>query len=409
MKISPLAPASYPALPVIAGIGLAAGQSNIRYKHRDDLLLVGLAPGTQGAGVLTQSKVVAAPVTWCRRILKAQKEARALVVNAGNANAFTGESGMESLMRVTKAAAGALGCRPEEVLMASTGIIGEPLPDAKITGLLPKLAGRLRPDGWHDAARAIMTTDTFMKVATRKAHIGDCEITINGFAKGSGMIAPDMATLLAFVFTDAAISAPVLQELLTQANHVSFNSITVDGDTSTNDTLLAFATGQAKHLSVKSAQNKHLSAFKAALASLLTDLAIQVVRDGEGAQKLVTIEVVEAESDKAAHHIALTIANSPLVKTAIAGADANWGRIVAAAGRAGEQLVQEKVEVRIGGVLVAKDGARVRDFDETPVAAHMKGSDIRIGLNLHLAQGRAVVYTCDLTHGYIDINGSYRS
>jgi glutamate N-acetyltransferase/amino-acid N-acetyltransferase len=259
------------------------------------------------------------------------------------------------------------------VLIASTGVIGEPLPDVKITALLPALAGALSAHAWHDAARAIMTTDTFMKVATKKTRIGDTEVTINGIAKGSGMIAPDMATLLAFVFTDAAIPAAALQALLTQANDVSFNSITVDGDTSTNDTLLAFATGKAKHAPVKSAGDAHLKAFAAALAEVLTDLAVQVVKDGEGAQKLVTLTVQGAESDKAARVIGLTIANSPLVKTAIAGEDANWG------------------------------------YDETPVMAHMKGQHIRILLDLHVGKGSATVYTCDLTHGYIDINGSYRS
>jgi glutamate N-acetyltransferase/amino-acid N-acetyltransferase len=409
MKISPLAPLSYPDIPPIPGVTLATGKSNIRYKDRLDLLLMAFAPGTQSAGVLTQSKVVAAPVIWCRRILGEHKEARALVVNAGNANAFTGDAGMASVERVVQKTADTLHCAPDQVFMASTGVIGEPLPDAKITALLPELNGNLANNGWHEAARAIMTTDTFMKVVTRKAHIGTTSVTLNGFAKGSGMIAPDMATLLAFVFTDAAIPAPVLQEILAHANDASFNSITVDGDTSTNDTLLAFATGQASHVPVASARDAHLQEFNAAFTALLTDLAVQVVRDGEGAQKLVTVEVVGAASEKAARAIALTIANSPLVKTAIAGEDANWGRIVAAAGRAGEELSQEKIEVRIAGILIARDGARVQGFDETPVAAHMKGRDIRIALNLNIGKGRAVVYTCDLTHGYIDINGSYRS
>jgi len=408
MKISPLAPTSFPALPVVAGVRLAVGQSNIRYKGRDDLLLAEFTSGTQAAGVLTRSKVVAAPIIWCQKALRKSKT-RALVVNAGNANAFTGKGGMASVARVTSATASLLKCKSEEVLVASTGVIGEPLPDARITALLPTLTRSLHADGWENAARAIMTTDTFLKVATRTARIGGRQVTINGIAKGSGMIAPDMATLLAFVFTDAKIPAGVLRALLREANEASFNSITVDGDTSTNDALLAFATGQAKHTAVKSAGAASLAGFKAALKSVLTDLAIQIVKDGEGAQKFVTIAIKGAKSDKAARKIGLTIANSPLVKTAIAGADANWGRIVAAAGRAGEQVVQDKIEVSVGGTLVARKGARVEGFNEAPVAAHMKGSDIRIALNLHLGKGSAVVYTCDLTHGYIDINGSYRS
>lgn len=408
MKPSPLAPTSYPTLPAISGVRLAVGESAIRYKNRADLLLMEFAPGTQVAGVLTQSTVVAAPVTWCHELLTTG-HARGLVVNAGNANAFTGKGGMESLMRVTHSTATALACKPHEVLMASTGVIGEPLPDGKITDLLPTLAKNLSADGWHDAARAIMTTDTFMKVATKQVKIGDTLVTINGFAKGSGMIAPNMATLLAFVCTDAAIPADILGALLAQANEVSFNSITVDGDTSTNDTLLAFATGKAAHIAINSLRDVHLAAFTAAFTELLTDLAIQVVKDGEGAQKFVTIAVDGAESDEAARIIGLTIAHSPLVKTAIAGSDANWGRIVAAAGRSGQIVEQDKIEVHLGDTLVAKEGARAENYDEAPVAAHMKGSDIRITLNLHLGKGSAVVYTCDLTHGYIDINGSYRS
>ncbi len=408
MKISPLAPASVPALPPVAGIRLATAVCNIRYKDRPDVLLIEMAEGTQVAGVFTESLVTAAPVDWCREIL-AQGQGRALVVNAGNANAFTGQGGIESVARVVKATAATLKCNPEQIFVASTGVIGEPLPDAKITDALPALQSALSETKWDDAARAIMTTDTFMKVVTKTAHIGDTQVTINGIAKGSGMIAPNMATLLAFVFTDARIPAPVLQHLLSDANESSFNSITVDGDTSTNDTLLAFATGQAIHAEVKSLQDAHLQAFKKAFQDILTDLAIQVVKDGEGAQKFITIEVHGAENNQAAHTIALTVANSPLVKTAIAGEDANWGRIVGAVGRAGEHVDKDKIHVSIGSVVVAKDGARVEGYDEAPVAAHMKGQNIDILLNLGIGKGRAKVYTCDLTHGYIDINGSYRS
>jgi len=408
MKTSPLAPGSFSELPAIAGVRLATAESNIRYKNRPDVLLVELAEGTQVAGVLTTSLVTAAPLDWCRSHLP-KGQARALLVNAGNANAFTGKEGMASVMRTVSAAAAAVNCAPEQVFVASTGVIGEPLPDGKITDALPGLYARLNDASWLDAAHAIMTTDTFMKAVSRTTAIGATKITVNGIAKGSGMIAPNMATLLAFVFTDAAIPSAVLQALVSDANEHSFNSITVDGDTSTNDTLLAFATGRAQHEAVKSAGDVHLQAFKTALQEVLTELAIQVVKDGEGAQKFVTIRVQGAEHDKAARVIALTIANSPLVKTAIAGEDANWGRIVGAAGRAGECVEQEKIQVTIGGVLVAAQGARVPAYDEAPVAAHMKGQNIDILLNLGIGKGAATVYTCDLTHGYIDINGSYRS
>jgi glutamate N-acetyltransferase/amino-acid N-acetyltransferase len=408
MKISPLAPTDFSVLPAIDGITLAAESCNIRYKNRLDTLLVSFTEGTKVAGVFTKSLVTAAPLDWCRSIIKLGIS-RALVVNAGNANAFTGKEGMESVKRVAKAASETLGIKPEEIFMASTGVIGEPLPDQKITDALPELKMNLKPDNWHDAARSIMTTDTFMKVATRTVTLEGKTIILNGVAKGSGMIAPNMATLLAFVFTDAAIDAPVLQSWLEEANEHSFNSITVDGDTSTNDTLLVFATGKAGNMPIQTANDPKAVILKNALQEILTDLAIQVVKDGEGAQKFITVTVEGAESDNAARIIALTIANSPLVKTAIAGEDANWGRIVGAAGRAGEKLEQDKIEVRIGGVLVAENGARVIGYDETPVTAHMKGQDIDIALTLGIGSGKATVYTCDLTHGYIDINGSYRS
>jgi glutamate N-acetyltransferase/amino-acid N-acetyltransferase len=408
MQLSPLAPATYPELPAISGVRLATAESGIRYKNRPDLLLVELEKGTQAAGVFTTSKVIAAPVQWCKTALKSGK-ARALIVNAGNANAFTGKTGVDSVKRIVGATSAALHCQKNDVLVASTGVIGEPLRDDKITSFLPALKFTLSATSWNNAAQAIMTTDTFMKVATAQAKIGNTTVTINGFAKGSGMIAPNMATLLAFVFTDAKIPAAVLRKLLAQANNVSFNCTTVDGDTSTNDTLLAFATGKAKHKPVRSVKDKHLAEFTKALTALLTDLAIQVVKDGEGAQKLITITVKGATSTKAAKIIALTVANSPLVKTAIAGEDANWGRIVGAVGRAGEKVRQEKIKVSIGGVLVAKNGARVPGYDETPVNAHMKGRDIGIVVDLGIGTGSATVYTCDLTHGYIDINGSYRS
>jgi glutamate N-acetyltransferase/amino-acid N-acetyltransferase len=366
--------------------------------------------GTQAAGVFTTSKVVAAPVTASRDALKASGKARALVVNAGNANAFTGEEGMASVDRVISIAAELITCSTAEVFMSSTGVIGEPLPDAKITTALPALMQNAHADGWHAAACAIMTTDTFMKVATATAKIDGITVRINGIAKGSGMIAPNMATLLAYVATDAAIPQSVLQELLAEANERSFNAITVDSDASTNDTLMAFATGKIKHKAVATLQDSHFQAFRTAFTDVLRQLAILVVEDGEGASKFITVSVLGAVNNTSAKTIAFTIANSPLVKTAIAGEDANWGRIVAAAGRAGEPVVQEKIRVTVGGVLVAKDGARVSGYDEGPVNAHMKGQRIHIEIDVGAGgKGTAEVYTCDLTHGYIDINGSYRS
>jgi glutamate N-acetyltransferase/amino-acid N-acetyltransferase len=411
-KTSPLAPASYPVLPAIAGVRLAAAECNIRYKNRLDVLLVEMEEGTQAAGVFTTSLTAAAPVEWCRNILKIGLKtgnARALVVNAGNANAFTGREGMEAVEHIARAASTYLHCLPEDVYVASTGVIGEPLAYDKIVHAMPGLKSALGSHAWNEAAQTIMTTDTFMKVATATVKIGETPVTVNGFAKGSGMIAPNMATLLAFVFTDANIPAPVLQTMLEQANGVSFNCITVDGDTSTNDTLLAFATGKATHAPVKTVSDPHIMPFKDAFTALLTDLALQVVKDGEGAQKLVTVKISGAETSRAAHTVAMTVANSPLVKTAIAGEDANWGRVIGAIGRAGENIRQEKITVSIGGITVARDGARAPGYDEAPVNAHMKGRDIRIHVELGMGKGSATVYSCDLTHGYIDINGSYRS
>ena len=408
LAISPLAPASTPELPIISGVKLAVAECNIRYKNRPDVLLVELSENTQVAGVFTTSLTSAAPVLWCRDALK-QGTARALVVNSGNANAFTGEKGMKSVHAITAGTAKLLNILPETVFIASTGVIGEPLAHEKITTALPSLHSNLSASIWEGAARSIMTTDTFMKVATVTTEIAGTAVTLNGFAKGSGMIAPNMATMLGFIFTDATIAHPVLQSLLNEANQHSFNSITVDGDTSTNDTLLLFATGQAKHTIINSLEDVHLHSFRTALNALLKDLAIQIVKDGEGASKLIEITVKSAKNYQSAYNIAMTIGNSPLVKTAIAGEDANWGRIVGAAGRAGEPLDQSKLCVTIGGVVVAKDGARVDNYDETPVVTHMKGQHILIEIALGMGDGEATIYTCDLTHGYIDINGSYRS
>jgi glutamate N-acetyltransferase/amino-acid N-acetyltransferase len=407
-KLSPLAPAEIPDLPPIRGARLAAIACGIRYKERKDLCLFEFAAGTTIAGVFTRSLTAGAPVEWCKAALKS-KSARAFLVNSGNSNAFTGRVGTRAV-RITAGAVGKLlRCRAGEVFVASTGVIGEPLPYERIVGATPDLIGRLSPDGWRDAAESIMTTDTFPKLATRRARIGEVEVAINGIAKGSGMIAPDMATMLAFCATDAAIPAPLLQVLLVRANAKSFNCITVDGDTSTSDTLLLAATGRAGNRRPKGPADPALREFRAALDDLLLDLAQQVVKDGEGAAKFIEIAVSGAANAEAARRIGFAIANSPLVKTAIAGQDANWGRIVAAVGKSGERAERDKLQIRIGGVLVAKNGGRVPDYDEKPVAAHMKGHDIRIEVELGVAKGSATVWTCDLTHGYIDINGSYRS
>jgi glutamate N-acetyltransferase/amino-acid N-acetyltransferase len=347
-------------------------------------------------------------VDWCRAAL-AGGAARALVANAGNANVFTGRAGAEAARATAEAAASLVGCTAQEVFVASTGVIGQILPHERIVAALPALYRRLAAEGWERAARGIMTTDTFPKGATRTALIGGGEVRIGGFAKGSGMIAPDMATMLCFVFTDAAIPAAALQSLLNRGVAGSFNCTTVDSDTSTSDTVLLFATGQARHESVPAAGGPVLEHFAAALSDLLLDLALQVVRDGEGAQKLVRVEVTGAASVDSARRVAFAIANSPLVKTAVAGEDANWGRIVMAVGKAGEPVERDRLAVGIGGVWMARNGAVVADYDEAPVAAHMRGREIHIMADLGLGRSNAIIWTCDLTHGYIDINGSYRS
>jgi len=405
---SPLAPADAPALPPVAGVRLAARACGVRYKDRTDVCLLAFDPGTTVAGVFTQSLTAAAPVERCRKHLRGGK-ARAVLVNSGNANAFTGKAGTASVDRTVKAVAAQLGCKPTEVFVASTGVIGEPLPDERITAALQELAADLRSDRWAEAAAAIMTTDTFPKLVTRTAVIDGTPVTINGIAKGSGMIAPDMATMLAFLATDAKIPAPVLQALLAGGADRSFNSTTVDSDTSTSDTLLLCATGQAKHRPVKAAGDRHLADFRAKLEELLVELACLVVRDGEGAQKFIAIDVTGAASDKAARRIGMAIANSPLVKTAIAGGDANWGRIVMAVGKAGEKADRDRLRIAIGDVTIAEKGQRRDGYDETPVAQHIRGREIAIAVDVGVGKGRARVWTCDLTHGYIDINADYRS
>jgi glutamate N-acetyltransferase/amino-acid N-acetyltransferase len=405
IPVSPLA-RPLPALPPVAGVRFATAEAGIRYKGRTDVLLAAFSPGTHVAGVFTKNLCPGAPVVWCREIL-ATGTARGLVVNAGNANVFNGVAGVKAVEATAHAAAAALHALPEEIYLASTGVIGEPLPAHKITAVLDKLQASLAEDRFADAASAIMTTDTFPKAATRTAKLGGAEVRVTGIAKGSGMIAPDMATMLSFIFTDAAIPATALQAMLAKGVDHSFNCITIDSDTSTSDTVLLFATGKAGNKPTE--DPGALADFRRALGEVLHELALLVVRDGEGAQKFIQITVDGAVSNASARRIGLAIANSPLVKTAIAGEDANWGRIVMAVGKAGEPADRDKLAIAVGGIWMAKAGGIVPGYNEAPVVAHMKGSEIEIDVDIGLGSGRATVWTCDLTHGYIDINGSYRS
>ncbi len=408
--VSPLAPAAMPELPPLPGVRIATAQAGIRYSGRTDVLYVALESGTQAAGVFTRSKCPSAPVDWCRDAL-ADGSARALVVNSGNANAFTGRLGRDAVARTVEIAAAAAGCTAREVYVASTGVIGEPLPAERFAGVLADCAARAEdgPAAWTAAARAIMTTDTFPKLATRTAEIDGVRVTINGIAKGAGMIAPDMATMLSFVFTDAALPQDVLQALLSAGTKTSFNCVTVDGDTSTSDTLMLFATARAGNPAVTDPADARLAGFREALDGLLIELAQLVAKDGEGARKFVTVRVTGAESDASAHRIAMSIANSPLVKTAVAGEDANWGRVVMAVGKAGEPADRDRLAIWFGDVRVAVQGARDPDYSEAAASAVMREPEITVRVDLGLGDGTARVWTCDLTKAYVEINGDYRS
>jgi glutamate N-acetyltransferase / amino-acid N-acetyltransferase len=409
--LSPLAPKKFPELPPVPGVRFATIAAGVRYAGRTDVMLALFDTPAAAAGVFTRSQCPSAPVDWCRQNL-AQGRARALVVNSGNANAFTGHAGASAVAAVAEAVSKATGAAPAEIFMASTGVIGEPLDAAKIARVLEELNAKARPDGLMEAARAIMTTDTFPKVATARVKIGETEVVINGIAKGAGMIAPDMATMLAYVFTDAAIAAPALQAMLAKSVDRSFNCITVDSDTSTSDTLMAFATGAAAERGapeITEASDPRLAGFKGALDKLLLDLAHQVVCDGEGARKFIAIKVEGAKSRKAAKRIAMSIANSPLVKTAAAGEDANWGRIVMAVGKAGEKAERDKLDIHFGKIRVAHNGLRDPDYSEAEASAYMKRSKIDIRVHVGVGSATAKVWTCDLTKEYVAINGDYRS
>jgi glutamate N-acetyltransferase / amino-acid N-acetyltransferase len=407
--LSPLAPKTYPALPEIAGVRFATVAAGVRYAGRTDVMMALFDPPAAVAGVFTRSKCPSAPVDWCRAHL-ARGSARALIVNSGNANAFTGGVGASAVTHVAEAAAKAIGATPGEIFMASTGVIGEPLDAARITCVIDTLVAEARADALLGAAKAIMTTDTYPKIATQRVKLGDADVVINGIAKGAGMIAPDMATMLAYVFTDAPIAPGALQAMLSKSVERSFNAITVDSDTSTSDTLMIFATGEAEGAPrIEDANDPRAAAFRRALDKLLRSLAHQVVRDGEGARKFITVKVEGAMSRKAARRIAFSIANSPLVKTACAGDDANWGRVVMAVGKAGEKAERDKLDIFFGKIRVAHEGARDPAYDEAAASAYMKRDAIEITADLHLGRGRATVWTCDLTKEYVAINGDYRS
>ncbi|HYF23818.1 MAG TPA: bifunctional glutamate N-acetyltransferase/amino-acid acetyltransferase ArgJ [Caulobacteraceae bacterium] len=410
LKVSPLA-VPFPAIPPIAGVELATGRAGL-YKHeREDLMVMTFPNGAACAGVFTRHQVGSAPVDWCKRQLEATggEDVRALVVNAGCANAFTGRPGADAARRTASAAAKRFDCRQRDVMLASTGVIGVVLDDAKIAARLPEIETRLSPDNWDAAARAIMTTDTFPKGAWAQAEIDGETVRIAGVAKGSGMIAPDMATMLAFLVTDANLTPSVLRTLLGLYTRTTFNSVTVDGDTSTNDTCLLFATGASGAPKISRVGDRRLADFRDKLEQVMLDLAHQLVRDGEGARKFVKVTVTGAQSPHSARRIARSIAESPLVKTAIAGEDANWGRIVMAAGKTEEPVDRDRLSIRFGDLAAAHEGKIAPGYSEAKMSAYMKRPELEITVDVAVGRGTATVWTCDLTKGYVEINGDYRS
>ncbi|MEM7250521.1 MAG: bifunctional glutamate N-acetyltransferase/amino-acid acetyltransferase ArgJ [Pseudomonadota bacterium] len=408
----PLAPKNSPTLPALEGVRVATLAAGLRYQKRADLMLASMDEGTVVAGVFTQSLCPSAPVDWCKRIL-GSGSGRALVCNAGNANAFTGRAGDTATRATATTIGNVLGVSPDDVYLASTGVIGESLPVDALTESLPALAQGLSAEAgapWHDAADAIRTTDTFAKLATRRVSLDGETVTINGIAKGSGMIAPDMATMLSFIFTDAALPQSVLQGLLAEAVDGGFNAITVDSDTSTSDTVLLFATGKrAVSTPITSADDPRLAAFRVALNSLAEELAHLIVRDGEGATKFVTVQVQGAETSAAAKRIAFAIGNSPLVKTMLAAEDANWGRLVMAVGKAGERADRDRLKIWIGPEQVTDAGVVLDGYSEDRATVHLREDEVTLRVDVGVGDAQAVIWTCDLTHGYIDINAGYRS
>ncbi len=411
-KISPFAPKTLPVMPIVDGVRFATAEAGIRYQGRTDLMVAVLDEGTIAAGVLTQSKTASAAVTWCRESLQHGGGARVVVVNSGNANAFTGQRGRDAVRITAEHAAKAVGCKLQDVFLASTGTIGEPMDASKFAPLLSGMAKAGKGDATEAAARAIMTTDTYPKLSTRTVKIGGVDVHINGFCKGAGMIAPDMATMLCFIFTDAAIERSLLQRLVAPLADHTFNCATVDGDTSTSDTLLVFATGASAKRGapvIADMADAACGIFAEALREVMHDLALQVVKDGEGLTKFVTFQVWGAESWKAARTIARACANSPILKCAIAGEDPNWGRVVMAVGKSGEAADRDQMAIWFGPHCVARNGERAAEYDEATVAAYMKNSDIVIRIDVGVGGGQATVWTCDLTHDYVSINADYRS
>ncbi len=414
-EVSPLAPSSFPELPPVAGVQLATFEAGIRYTNRADLMLAVVDEGSMVAGVFTKSLCPSAPVDWCRATI-GRGHSRAIVCNSGNANAFTGEAGQTSARLTAETIAAAIGVEAEDVQLASTGVIGETLPDGRLVDGLESLTGELAPSdasAWEAAANAIRTTDTFAKGSTADVQfddeLGGEQFTVVGIAKGSGMIAPDMATMLGFVFTDAAVAPDVLQEMLSDTVSQSYNRITVDSDTSTSDSVWLYATGASGGSPITSTNDPRYAGLRECVLGVNLDLAHQIVRDGEGATKFVEVRVTGAENDDAASTIALSIANSPLVKTALAAEDANWGRIVMGVGKAGEKADRDALKIWIGEELVAENGWEAASYSEERATEHLKNDEVILTVDVGIADGSASVWTCDLTHGYIEINASYRS
>lgn len=406
-SVSPLA-CPLPSFVPVKGVRLGAAAAHIKYTDRQDLMMIVFDKGTSVAGVFTKSCCPGAPIDWCKACLSLGN-ARALVVNSGNANVFTGRAGAQATQITAAHAARLISCASSEVFLASTGVIGEILPTHKITDALPDLFNSLTEDGWEDAARAIMTTDTFPKAVSRQAKIGDKIVTIQGIAKGSGMVAPDMATMLAFITTDAKIGHDALQKLVSETVEISFNSITIDSDTSTSDMVLAFATGATGDNKIRDINDPSFAEFRRVFTEVMQELAIMIVKDGEGMSKLIQIDVSGGVDALSARRVGLAVANSPLVKTAISGEDANWGRIVMAVGKSGEPANRDTLSVGIGGHWIARNGMLIDGYDETPIQNHLHGRHITIQIDLGLGNGLARIWGCDLTHGYVDINGAYRS